>query len=74
MISMEFVKRVQKRNTALSVTKHVQWGVKMVYVNEILENVKYAKGDYGEIDVLKTVQLLVKAGYVINTLEIANSV
>ena len=60
MILVEFVERVQKRNTALSVTKHVQWGVKMVYVNEILENVKYAKEDYGEFDVLKTVQQIVK--------------
>ena len=48
--------------------------MKLVYVNEILENAKYANRDSGETDVLKTVQLIVKAGHVIKILENVGSV
>ena len=58
MISVEFVERVQIRNTALSVTLHVQLGVKMVYVNE-MGIVISVKEDTGEVDVLKIVQIIV---------------
>ena len=43
-------------------------------MKRILEIVISVREDFGETNVLKTVQLLAKVGHVINILEIANNV